>query len=55
MTKIIEDIAWSKEEADEVYHISRWGDGYFDINDQGHLCVLPNQDENGPRIDIAEV
>jgi arginine decarboxylase len=48
-------VPWSKEEADEVYHISRWGDGYFDINDQGHLCVLPSQDENGPRIDIAEV
>jgi len=48
-------IPWTKEEADEVYHISRWGDGYFDINDQGHLCVLPSQDENGPRIDIAEV
>ena len=47
--------AWSKEEADDVYHISRWGDGYFDINDQGHLCVLPSQDENGPRIDISEV
>ena len=46
---------WSKEEADSVYHISRWGDGYFDINDQGHLCVLPSQDENGPRIDISEV
>lgn len=46
---------WSKEDADEVYHISRWGDGYFDINDQGHLCVLPNRDSNGPRIDIHEV
>jgi arginine decarboxylase len=34
---------WTKEEADEVYHISRWGDGYFDINDQGHLFVLPNR------------
>lgn len=53
--KKIENVPWSKEEADEVYHISRWGDGYFDINDQGHLCVLPNQDENGPRIDISEV
>ncbi len=46
---------WSKTEADEVYHISRWGDGYFDINEQGHLCVLPNKDFNGPRIDIYEV
>ncbi|MDO9180857.1 MAG: biosynthetic arginine decarboxylase, partial [Bacteriovorax sp.] len=55
MSKKIVNIPWSKEEADDVYHISRWGDGYFDINGEGHLCVLPNQDENGPRIDIAEV
>lgn len=48
-------IPWTKEEADSVYHISRWGDGYFDINDTGDLCVLPNRDENGPRINISEV
>lgn len=55
MSKTIVNTPWSKEEADDVYHISRWGDGYFGINDEGHLCVLPNQDENGPRIDISEV
>lgn len=49
------DWSWTKEDADEAYHISRWGDGYFDINQEGHLCVLPNRDPNGPRIDIAEV
>lgn len=49
------DWSWTKEDADEAYHISRWGDGYFDINHEGHLCVLPNRDPNGPRIDIAEV
>jgi len=46
---------WTKENTDEIYHISRWGDGYFDINDQGHLCVLPNREKSGPRIDIYEV
>ncbi len=46
---------WSKEEADGVYYISRWGDGYFDINDEGHLCVLPDRSPDGPRIDIADV
>ncbi len=49
------DWSWTKEEADEVYHIGRWGDGYFDINNEGHLCVLPNRNPEGPRIDIAEV
>jgi arginine decarboxylase len=46
---------WPKEEADGVYYISRWGDGYFDINDEGHLCVLPERTPDGPRIDIADV
>ena len=46
---------WTKEEADSVYHISRWGDGYFDINEKGHLCVLPERTPDGPRIDIADV
>lgn len=49
------DWSWTKDDADSAYHISRWGDGYFDINDQGHLCVLPNRDPQGPRIDISEV
>jgi arginine decarboxylase len=48
-------IAWTKEDADGVYHISRWGDGYFDISDEGHLCVLPERTADGPRIDIADV
>ena len=47
--------AWTKEDADSLYHISRWGDGYFDINDEGHLCVLPERTPDGPRIDIADV
>jgi len=47
--------AWTREEADGVYHISRWGDGYFDISEEGHLCVLPERTPDGPRIDIADV
>ncbi len=46
---------WSLEDTDAVYNISRWGDGYFDVNEQGHLCVLPQRNPNGPRIDIYEV
>lgn len=38
-----------------MYYFSRWGDGYFDVNDEGHLCVLPERSADGPRIDVAEV
>jgi arginine decarboxylase len=46
---------WSREDADNAYYFSRWGDGYFDVNDEGHLCVLPERTAEGPRIDITEV
>lgn len=36
----------------EIYAIDRWGEGYFAINDLGHLCARPNPD--GPtEIDLS--
>ncbi len=46
---------WTIEDSEKIYHISRWGDGYFTINEKGNLSVLPTKDPKGPRIDIAEV
>ncbi|MBF0312338.1 MAG: biosynthetic arginine decarboxylase [Oligoflexia bacterium] len=46
---------WSISEADKVYNISRWGDGYFTINKKGHLCLLTNKSSSGPCIDISDV
>jgi arginine decarboxylase len=46
---------WSTEAADEVYQISRWGEGYFAITPSGDLCVLPKKDIRGPRINMMEV
>ncbi|MEK6624084.1 MAG: biosynthetic arginine decarboxylase [Bdellovibrionota bacterium] len=46
---------WTKEEADSVYGHSRWGEGFFDINDKGHLVVLPNKNSKDIKIDVYEV
>jgi arginine decarboxylase len=46
---------WTIEDADEVYSVSRWGDGYFGINEKGNLTVLPLKTTSGPCIDIADV
>jgi len=46
---------WTTEAADEVYQISRWGEGYFAINQTGDMCVLPQKNPNGPRINMMEV
>jgi arginine decarboxylase len=46
---------WSTQDADEIYQISRWGEGYFDVNEKGDLCVAPTRTVNGPTINIMEV
>ncbi len=35
---------WSVLDAAELYEVARWGNGYFSINDQGHVCVHPTKD-----------
>ena len=37
---------WSKQEADELYHISKWGEGYFDISNDGFLTINPTRDKD---------
>jgi len=36
--------SWSITEAGELYDVSRWGQGYFAINEHGHLQVHPTKD-----------
>ena len=45
----------SPADISELYNVERWGSGYFSVNDQGHLCALPEKREDGPRIDFMEV
>jgi arginine decarboxylase len=35
---------WSATEAAELYDVPRWGQGYFSVNDQGHLQVHPTKE-----------
>src|SRR5690606_18723250 len=46
---------WTTQHADEVYQISRWGEGYFQVNEKGDLCVSPNRSSQGPRINMMEI
>ena len=36
--------SWSITEACELYDVPRWGQGYFSINEHGHLQVHPTKD-----------
>jgi arginine decarboxylase len=46
VTRLRADVGskWSVTEATELYDVARWGQGYFSINDQGHLVVHPTKD-----------
>lgn len=45
--------AWSIPSARALYNIQRWGAGYFDINEGGHVVATPLQ--NGVEVDIVDV
>jgi arginine decarboxylase len=46
--------AWSVHEASELYEVARWGNGYFSVNDAGHVQVHPTKDP-AKAIDLKEL
>lgn len=49
------DEPWTTERSRSLYNIEGWGNGYFNINDRGHVVVRPDQDENGRELDLYEL
>lgn len=45
---------WDIPAARTTYNIDRWGAGYFDIDDDGHVVVSPRR-EHGATVDIMDV
>ncbi|MCW5769984.1 MAG: arginine decarboxylase, partial [Phycisphaeraceae bacterium] len=45
---------WSIDTAAKLYSLREWGLGYFGINEQGHLTVMPERDPSR-QIDLHEV
>jgi len=45
---------WSIDDAAELYRIEAWSDGFFGINEHGHMAVLPF-DDRSLSIDIMDV
>ena len=54
MSKPTTEADWSIEAARELYHIDRWGDGYFDINEAGRVVARPLQ-ETGASVAIMDI
>jgi arginine decarboxylase len=46
---------WSIQHSQELYNIAQWSEGYFDINEQGHLIVRPEGPNSQTLIDLYQV
>jgi arginine decarboxylase len=45
---------WTADDCARLYGLPDWGKGYFGVNPQGHLTVIPTKDA-GKQIDLFEV
>jgi len=43
------------DKIESIYHIKRWGEGYFTVTPKGNLGVLPTRNPEGPCIDMQRV
>lgn len=48
-------MTWTIERARDTYGIDHWGEGYFKINDEGHVSVLPTRDPAGGEVDLYRI
>ena len=46
--------AWSVADAEALYHVGAWSEGFFGVNEAGHVCARPDPRRPGT-IDLAAV
>ena len=46
---------WTIEQSRQLYNLSGWSDGYFDINALGHLVVRPGGVDRNIEVDLCEL
>lgn len=46
---------WSTARARALYNMPNWGEGYFDVSEQGHVVVRPFRGADTPAIDLFEL
>ena len=44
--------SWSIEDSRETYSLKNWGEGYVDVNQEGHLSVRPFRQADAGEIDL---
>lgn len=46
---------WTIDDSENIYRVKRWGEGYFEIGQNGNLHITPDPANTGMRIDFKEV
>jgi arginine decarboxylase len=46
---------WNKTKSAELYGISEWGSGYFDVNENGDVMVMPFPGDKSRAVSIPEI
>ena len=46
---------WTIDDSRELYNIAHWGDGYFDLNDEGEVVAQPNPNKLGHKVSLVEL
>ena len=50
----IRGASWSSVDSADLYQVSAWGQGYFDVSADGHVVVRPHATDDA-EIDLLEV
>ena len=46
---------WTIDGARSLYNVEGWGDGYFDVNDKGHVVVRPDKERPERTVDLFDL
>lgn len=46
---------WTIDDSENIYRVKRWGDGYFEIGQNGNLHITPDPSNTNMRIDFKAV
>ncbi len=46
---------WTIEGARALYNVEGWGDGYFDVNEKGHVVVRPDKERPERTVDLFDL
>src|ERR1017187_2563563 len=46
---------WTVEAAKALFNVDGWGDGFFDVNERGHVVVRPDKERADRTLDLYEL